>query len=230
MKKDNKDSKKSKSKSLFTGACYETHPACQLGGGVIYGGSAHSPKVKDADIYVALESSAKFTLTDPWEPHQIVNVRFNIDDSYPPKKSEVPRFKKMVTYLCNQLQAGKKIHIGCIGGHGRTGTVLAAMAAELGHKDAIQYVRKHYCAKAVESAEQVEFLMDHYGANFAEANKTYTTSLADLKDYKATGTYDEKYGSALWKPPASSGNGKLAAIKSQEVLPLPSDRNLWKKS
>ena len=70
--------------------------------------------------------------------------------------ANVTRFKKLVTWLCNQLQDGKTVHVGCIGGHGRTGTVISAIVAELlEEKDAIQWVRKHYCKKAVESKAQV---------------------------------------------------------------------------
>lgn len=49
----------------------------------------------------------------------------------------------------------------CEGGHGRTGTALAATYIELcgvSAKDAIKYVRKVYCKKAVESEEQEDYL------------------------------------------------------------------------
>jgi hypothetical protein len=55
---------------------------------------------------------------------------------------------------------GMWVEIGCIGGHGRTGTVLACMAvlAGLSHKQAIKYVRKNYCEKAIEAREQEWFV------------------------------------------------------------------------
>ena len=37
--------------------------------------------------------------------------------------SNVARFKKLVTWVCTQLQDGKTVHIGCIGGDGRTGEI-----------------------------------------------------------------------------------------------------------
>jgi len=45
------------------------------------------------------------------------------------------------------------VEIGCIGGHGRTGTVLAAMAVLSGvpAKDAVDWVQKEYCKHAVET-------------------------------------------------------------------------------
>lgn len=212
----------------YTPSCYAGHPGMALPGGMVFGGSAHTPVVKNADIYVALEASARFNLSDPWEAHQITNVRFSIADSYPPKDSEVPRFKKMVTYLCNQVQAGKKVHVGCIGGHGRTGLVLAAMAAELGHKDAIQYVRKNYCSKAVESSEQVDFLMKHYGVNYANANKSYVSTLSD-------GLWSDKK-SGKWTPPLTSTAKAVtkalaapASTGSRQISPMANAaRSLWK--
>ena len=42
--------------------------------------------------------------------------------------------------------------------------------------DAIAYVRKHYCHKAVESAEQVKFLGKHFGIKEAQGAKSTTVS------------------------------------------------------
>jgi protein-tyrosine phosphatase len=105
-----------------------------------------------------------------WEIH------YPIEDQHAPKN--VDRFQKMITYLCNQLQAGKTVHVGCIGGHGRTGVVIAAIVAEMkdyvmgqDNHDVIQWVRKHYCEKAVESWEQVKFLQKYYGVSKAEPSK-----------------------------------------------------------
>lgn len=144
--------------------CYESHPTLKLGKGILVGGSARYPVVKDADVYVALQfGDTCGRISDPWEKNpKIVEVQYSIRDMHAPEN--VTRFKKMVTWLCNQLQDGKTVHVGCIGGHGRTGTVVSAIVAEItGKTDAIQWVRKHYCKKAVESSEQVKFLMTHYG-------------------------------------------------------------------
>lgn len=51
---------------------------------------------------------------------------------------------------------GLWVEIGCIGGHGRTGTVLACMAvlAGMSHEEAINYVRSQYCNQAIECDDQ----------------------------------------------------------------------------
>lgn len=56
----------------------------------------------------------------------------------------------------------QKVEIGCIGGHGRTGTMLACMKIWASHrvgepmepKDAIDWVHKNYCSHAIEGDQQ----------------------------------------------------------------------------
>jgi hypothetical protein len=52
--------------------------------------------------------------------------------------------------------AGKRVEVGCVAGHGRTGTALACMAVLAGVPvdDAVAWVRDHYCVKAVEPPYQ----------------------------------------------------------------------------
>jgi hypothetical protein len=173
--------------------CYFTHRPLLLGQYTIYGGNAATPVVKDADVYVTLQegmsckratkawdvSKCDMPVVQPGFELEIVEVHFPIHDGQAPHDSE--RFKYLITWLRTQLNTGKKIHVGCIAGHGRTGTVLAALVAELGaEKDAIQYVRKHYCSKAVESEAQVNFLMKHYGV--FSANTCYGSGIALIED------------------------------------------------
>lgn len=60
----------------------------------------------------------------------------------------------------NKATVGKWVEVGCIAGHGRTGTVLACMAVLAGHsaKDAVQYIRSTYCVRSVETKEQEWFV------------------------------------------------------------------------
>jgi hypothetical protein len=166
--------------SLQAPRCYESHPALKIGNGILCGGSSSWPVVRDADIYVALQSGSSSDLaSDPWlTAPKVVEVHFGVRDQHAP--DNIKRFKKMIDWLCNQLQEGKKIHVGCIGGHGRTGTVLSAIVAQaLGEKNAIQYVRKNYCTRAVESSEQIHFLMKEYGVSKVEGSKHHLEIRSD---------------------------------------------------
>lgn len=56
-------------------------------------------------------------------------------------------------------KSGSIVEIGCVGGHGRTGTMLAAMAVLSGvdGKDAVKWVRDNYCKEAIEGERQEWF-------------------------------------------------------------------------
>ncbi|MHB8246466.1 MAG: protein-tyrosine phosphatase family protein [Acidimicrobiales bacterium] len=61
----------------------------------------------------------------------------------------------------DRARAGERVEIGCLGGHGRTGTALACLAILAGHPppDAVAWVRANYCVEAVETAEQEAFVV-----------------------------------------------------------------------
>ena len=58
--------------------------------------------------------------------------------------------------MYERAEKGWVVEVGCIGGHGRTGTVLACMGvlAGLEPKESIKYVHKNYCHEAIEGAKQ----------------------------------------------------------------------------
>jgi protein-tyrosine phosphatase len=62
--------------------------------------------------------------------------------------------------VLERARSGQDIEVGCIGGHGRTGTALACLAVLAGHPavEAVAWVRANYCAKAVETPEQEAFV------------------------------------------------------------------------
>jgi protein-tyrosine phosphatase len=71
----------------------------------------------------------------------------------------------MITSLrrvLDRARAGERVELGCLGGHGRTGTALAALAVLTGHPaaDAVAWTRTTYCPKAIETPAQ-ESLIAH---------------------------------------------------------------------
>jgi len=234
----------------YVPSCYESHPGLKIDGHLIYGGSCSHPVVKDADIYVALQHGSTSNMaTDPWDvgEKKVIEVKFSIEDTQAPKYKHSKRFFKMIDWLCNQLHEGKKIHVGCIGGHGRTGMVLAAIVARLGEKDAITYVRKHYCKKAVESPEQVNFLHQHFGVIKVGGSKLPITSTfhshSDLTHTQQSGSshrtlhgsYSEAYAASrqgltgrMQSPLGEAVHGgALRSAASETIRPMKSSRCLW---
>jgi hypothetical protein len=67
--------------------------------------------------------------------------------------------------LLERARGGDRVELGCLGGHGRTGTALACLAILCGllPSDAVTWVREHYCANAVESGQQEAFVIGFVG-------------------------------------------------------------------
>lgn len=198
------------------GRCYETHPGLILPGTafVMYGGACRQPVVGNADVYIGLDYDMKWTPRHwPWK--QGAEVLFTIPDMGVP--ANVEEFKKLVSWAKKQIEAGLKVHAGCMGGHGRTGMLMAAIVAEFGEKDAIQYVRDHYCVKAVESNAQVEFLHQHWG-------------ITKVTGYKQSSAYTSQFAGHR-----SSGGGKGKGSKKkraagevfEQVTPLRGAGSIW---
>lgn len=170
------------SKTPITKRCYESHPPYPVTDDlVVYGGSCSWPIVTDADVYIGLQSGMKyFGGKYPWSKKQgPVEFQFVITDMQAP--SDPVEFRNLIEYMAEQLLAGKKVHVGCIGGHGRTGTVLAALRKHMtGDENATEHVRTHYCKKAVESTAQVAFLKTHWGITPATPTKSHNYGTTGL--------------------------------------------------
>lgn len=172
-------------KTGFAGRCLDTHPVLDIDESDktlpgVRGGACGRPAFKKCDVYIGFDHGMTFTSRQfPWmEGHEI---QYLITDRAAPK--DAPSFLKLVDWTIEQIVAGKKIHAGCIGGHGRTGLFFAALVARhTGRADAITYVRENYCQRAVESKAQIEFLAEHYGCDKVKPSKAPATK------YKATST------------------------------------------
>jgi hypothetical protein len=67
----------------------------------------------------------------------------------------------------SRARAGERVEIGCVGGLGRTGTVLACMATLAGvpAQDAVAWVRANYNVCAVETEEQEAWVREFAAAS-----------------------------------------------------------------
>jgi hypothetical protein len=77
--------------------------------------------------------------------------------------------KAALWWLLQQARKGHAVEIGCLGGHGRTGSVIAGMLVLQGMepKKAIKKVRREYCVEAVETSLQTQFLREIAHADLA---------------------------------------------------------------
>jgi len=73
--------------------------------------------------------------------------------------------EQLVAAVLDRLQAGKRVAIFCIGGHGRTGYVAACVLHQLGKENPVAFLKQNYSPSAVESEEQelaIERFLQHW--------------------------------------------------------------------
>ena len=157
--------------------CYHSHPklpiVTQHGSYEIAGGSCILPAAMTYQVFIGLDRGQLRTARSfPWVPGE--EFCYPIENNKPPKDAE--SFHDLIRFIWSQVSWRSSVHVGCIGGHGRTGLVLAALVAwVMEREDAIHYVREHYCERAVETQEQFDFLAEHYGCSLDGLKVVYET-------------------------------------------------------
>jgi hypothetical protein len=77
------------------------------------------------------------------------------------------RLAEVAAEVAGAIAAGQSVEIACLGGHGRTGTLLAAVighAEGLGAAAALREARRRYCPPAVATRAQVRLIYAALGA------------------------------------------------------------------
>jgi hypothetical protein len=89
----------------------------------------------------------------PWEHDHIDWPDFGVP-------ADAPAARAALAGLLDRARAGDQVEIGCLGGHGRTGTALAWLAVLAGQPPAgaVEWVRANYCDQAVETDDQAAFI------------------------------------------------------------------------
>lgn len=141
------------------------------------------------------------------------------DDYSIPRVDEIALEQLIVAV--EKAQLGLKVEIGCIGGHGRTGTALAAIGVILGmgHKESIAHVKTQYCDKAIETGEQEWWVswVDHVlnGIDLAEKPPAHDIfGWGDYGSYTGGGKYDSYSSYATSGAKANTVNTPNACLKA----------------
>ena len=108
-------------------------------------------RVDDADRSFGLYLDAQ------WEPSWPADLIEWRDFGLPEDEESAAR---KIEAAFGRARRGELVEVGCLGGRGRTGTVLACMAvlAGVSSADAVAWVRDAYRPEAVETAEQEEWV------------------------------------------------------------------------
>jgi hypothetical protein len=88
----------------------------------------------------------------PWDHAHLPWVDFGVPDA--------AALRAALEGVLERARRGERVEIGCLGGHGRTGTALACLAVLTGTPpgEAVAWVRATYCETAVETSEQQAFV------------------------------------------------------------------------
>jgi hypothetical protein len=88
----------------------------------------------------------------------IADVELPIRDFTCPTAEQVD---KALPAILDLILSRKPVYIGCMGGKGRTGLVLAILAKVFGSTSPVEFVRATYYPHAVETAEQYAFVQNY---------------------------------------------------------------------
>jgi len=169
------------------------HPKLKFGDGTLTGGPNYYD-LNSADTLILLDKMyiPNFKIIDSYG-EMFSNQRviyFPITDMSIPQKENWGKFSQLIDIIHNDLICGKSVHVQCIGGHGRTGLVIACYVGKYqSSKNPVKWVRKHYCEEAVESWKQVEFISNFTDTRlFTSQNKFYLQQTVVVQENKR---YDE---------------------------------------
>ena len=170
-------------------------------------------------VYISpqLQNTAFESLIAPPMPQ----VRIDWPDMGVPGLLDADWWQQLVSVITGR---DKRLALGiaCYGGHGRTGTAAAILGVLLGHipegECPVQWVRKHYCSKTVESAAQLDYVAEITGRKVeATASKMYTTGGTQVGTFAARIREIVKKYTAITRCEVAPVNKAKARISGQLV-------------
>jgi hypothetical protein len=173
-------------------AVLDEHGALTFGDGILTGGSEC---VNIADVTIHLDSlhlPEQDILDSAGELSKDNKQRviyYPIADMGKPTNLET--FTRLLGVIDACMIQGKHVNVHCIGGHGRTGMVLACYAGKYqGIDKPIEYIRARYCKNAVESLAQINFIAMFTG-RIEDMKPRYSSMLWDRGHHDIYGTDED---------------------------------------
>ena len=200
------------------------------------GGTSKSVSSNGMDFVLDLlgtYSPSFWTFPEGWRVRDYLTppriIKMPIPDMHAPWEVGLPFWRELWADLQDQGKAkyatsGERLKVLtlCMGGHGRTGTVLSALLKASKIKvedgDIVSYLRGRYCAKAVESTDQIDYLRSLGIYVPVQASKTST-------GYYSSGTPTQGWsGSSSNQPsniPATTQTQKGGEANSTAITVVP---------
>lgn len=194
-------------------ACLKLHEiGIPLFGTTLYGfpGTYHSQHYKALNVWLdrsnVPETLYTFNLKMPALAVEYAHLFFPVYDRKKPL-NEVG-YLRLVEKCLHTLKEGHEVAVSCIGGHGRTGTLLAIIFG-LAHPevtDPIEAIRSQGCDSWVESEEQAKFI-------FKLVNKPYLP----IYDDPIFQPWSQNDLQKTYYPPISGRGGVTPLVKSNRI-------------
>jgi hypothetical protein len=123
-------------------------------------------------------TGVSFAARDPYRREAVPAFGLYLDERWAPPwphthvdwpdfglPADLDSFRTALAGALERARRGDVVEVGCLGGHGRTGTSLACLAILTGTPpdEAVAWVRAHYCEKAVETDGQIRLVTDFSG-------------------------------------------------------------------
>ena len=151
------------------------------------GGDSRGFSPEGMDVIISLNSPCNTVLANfPLESFKNNSIKVVY---LPVEDYEAPKYTKefLLGLLDSIIKVIEKdpiaIAVKCTGGHGRTGTILAAYLGILTDvKDPVKYLREVYCKNAVETIEQIEYIEKVTGKKTKES-PSRTRWLSSFKSF-----------------------------------------------
>lgn len=165
--------------------------------GILTGGE-DEVQLKNADLFICLDSlRLPDSLIDSdgvlkGSTRQRVIYMPIVDMSIP----DTHELDMVLSIMHEYLMEGKKVHVHCQGGHGRTGLVMACYFGKFTDvKEPIAYLRRNYCQDAVESLIQHNFIKNYTNINEPDEMPNKMYALHSQSAWQKL--YDEEYNRAF---------------------------------
>jgi hypothetical protein len=113
--------------------------------------SSWKPKALEHTFPAKLKALFKLPYRKVWAP--VPQIDFDMKDGSAPWEFTLEFWQALT-----QMYKGKRLLVYCVGGHGRTGTVLGAFLAAAGCMQVADMVRKYHCEEAIETSTQEKYL------------------------------------------------------------------------
>lgn len=129
-------------------------------------GSFRGLVANEIDVFIDCGANIPHNIRKGFDlPRHDYIIRINWLDGEAPDMTEKDWLTLLEKLEKTRLHLGKdilNILVCCVGGHGRTGTALAILAALTGAKtdNPVRFIRETYCQKAVETKSQCSYIKE----------------------------------------------------------------------